>query len=161
MESDLRSDRLRADRTLVVTVAGASMAPTLPPGTSVLVAARAVPSLPPAPGDVVLLAATPEPIVHRVLHVTGSDSDGSVLHRGDAGGGIGIAPVSAVLGRVVAVLAPTSGPAPSLASLSPCLRRSFARTRRTVLVGAVLMRLGVRRRHLPAWAQRAATRFLS
>jgi len=147
-------------RTTVVTIAGASMSPTLPLGTRVLVATAEPPTPPPAVGDVVLLAAHPRPIIHRVVHVARAGDSHAVYHRGDAGGGIGVACGGTLLGTVVAVLEAAPGADHSVAAVPPRLLASFHRARRRAQLDALLRRLGLRRRSLPQWAQRAASLLL-
>ena len=140
--------------TTVVEVAGASMTPTLPVGARAFVARVAAAEV--APGDVVLIGSDPHPILHRVLHVARVGDRIVVLHRGDAGGGIGVADGGAVLGKAIAVLESAPGPTPSLATLSPRLRRSSDRARRRARLAAFGVHFGLRRRSRPWWAQRAA-----
>jgi hypothetical protein len=110
----------------VVVVAGASMAPGLPVGARVRVAAG---DRPLSVGDVVVLRAgalgadSAEFVVHRLVGL----GRGLVLHRGDAGGRVGIAPSSALVGRVVARLDAFEAGVPALADLAPPQRRAFGR----------------------------------
>lgn len=149
---------LQASRTVVVEVVGASMTPTLPVGARLVIGVVEVSAI--VSGDVVLFAGDPHPVIHRVLHIARVGSRVVLFHRGDAGDGIGVADGRRVLGRVVAVLAPSLGPVPALHALPPRLRRSFARAVWVARLAAVAGRLGVSRRVLPGWLRRAAERLL-
>lgn len=142
-------------RTATIALAGASMTPNLPAGTRVLVAIdldrRA------EPGDVVLFSGEP-PVLHRVLHVVRLRRRTVLFHRGDAGGGIGITDNTGLLGLAIAVLSPQPGPVPAVADLPLPAQDSYCRARRLAILAAWALRLGLRRRFLPAAVQRLLAR---
>lgn len=138
--------RLRGDVPPVVTVAGVSMAPGLPPGARL----RVVPlDGPLAVGDVVVLrggaASASAFVVHRVAGIDARD--GLVAHRGDAGGRVGFAPSSALVGRVAARLDAPDARVPSPSDLDPAAARAFgraaARCRAYLALRSWARRLGV------------------
>jgi hypothetical protein len=113
-----------------VRVDGASMEPSLRLGWRVRIE-----PLPPslAPGDVVLLrAATGELVLHRLLHFD-TREPAQVLHRGDARGGTGVAPASALVGLATSVIDPPDTPFPDLDRLPADIRQGFEAARARAL----------------------------
>jgi hypothetical protein len=108
------------------------MAPTIPEGSRVWVVPleRA-----PASGEICLFRTASGWLVHRVIHVARLADDRWVFHRGDGAGRLGIASLSAVAGRVEAVLGAAGvsrpGPVPAAALYRGRLRcRFYAASRR-------------------------------
>lgn len=123
---NIGESRRRAGVPAVVEVAGASMAPGLLRGYRL----RVVPlSAPPVAGDVVVLRspATLGLVVHRVVALAQLGGRAVVLHRGDAGGRVGMAHADAVVGRAAAVLDPPGESVPALGGLAAAQRRAFER----------------------------------
>ena len=151
---DERRSRLE---TPVVRIGGRSMEPTLPVHALVLVTDEldCVKN-----GEVVVLEGSTGPVVHRLIHRTSVGGDDLVYHRGDLGGGIGVAPATALRGRAVAILEPDRAPMPPLSGLAAGVRRSLriarARCRLHAAIRATGFRLGLDR---VSWL-RSAGRFL-
>jgi hypothetical protein len=110
---------------VIVEVAGNSMEPSLPRGSRVRIGPADGPL---AIGDVVLFQGRTQPVLHRVVAVFLERGREHVVHRGDAGGGMGLVPREAVLGRVVEVLSPAT-PLPTLERMDAAARRAFGRAR--------------------------------
>ncbi len=119
------------------------MAPTLPPGTRLRVAPLAGTAVL-RPGDVLVLRSQHGLLVHRLLTVFGP-ARARVVHGGDAGGGLGVAPRAAVVGRVLGLVdSPEALPAPQ-AAVRARLRGARWRARLYVLSRACALVLGGRR----------------
>lgn len=80
-------------------------------------------------GDVVLVDGSDLPIVHRLVHCSKIGNESLVYHRGDSGGGIGVASGAALQARVVAIMEPERRPVPRLTDLHADLQRGFRRAR--------------------------------
>jgi len=124
-------------------VVGASMAPTLPPGTRLRVAPLAGAAVL-RPGEVLVLRSRQGLLVHRLLLPFGP-GHAHVVHAGDAGGGLGVAPREAVVGRVLGLVdSPEPLPQPP-AAVRARLRGARRRARLYVLLRACALALGGRR----------------
>jgi hypothetical protein len=146
----------RDETPFVVELAGDSMQPGLPRGCRLRVE-RLSTSAGLAPGQIVVLRGPQGLIVHRLVGLCGPRGAERLLHRGDASGRLGVAPGSALVGRVAAVLSPALE-LPTLERLRPEARRAFERARlkagwyaRLAACGRVLARCGVRLARPAAW----------
>jgi len=120
---------------MIVEVGGASMEPSLRRSWRVRIAPAEVVSS----GDVILFRGRSELVLHRVVEAF----DDNLVHRGDAGGGMGLIRRTQVLGRAVEVVSPPE-PFPVLDRLPPSARASFERARRRARAYALLRRAAVR-----------------
>jgi hypothetical protein len=120
---------------MIVEVGGASMEPSLRRSWRVRVAPAAEISC----GDVILFKGRSALVLHRVVGAF----DDYVVHRGDAGGGMGLVRREEVLGRAIEVVSPPE-PFPDLDRLPPPVRASFARARRRARAYAFVRRIAVR-----------------
>ncbi len=118
------------------------------------------PGVLPAPGQIVVLRAgtgAAEFVTHRVVAVATAVEGALVFHRGDAGGGVGMAAGAQIVGRVVAILAPPGAVLPELEQLDERPRRAFQAARRRALVYLACRRAAgrhVRVALLARWARR-------
>ena len=94
-------------RVRTITVAGSSMEPSLPKGSEVAVAS--IPSEELRPGDIVLIETPSGRTIHRMITSASIGGRNVVFHRGDNGGGIGMADATAVAGKAVAILSTPDG----------------------------------------------------
>ncbi len=94
-------------RVRAITVAGSSMAPSLPEGSQVAVASMRLEEL--RPGDIVLFETPSGRTIHRLITSASIGGRHVVFHRGDNGGGIGMADAGAVMGKAVAILSTLNG----------------------------------------------------
>jgi hypothetical protein len=122
---------------MIVEVGGPSMEPSLRRSWRV----RVAPAVEISSGDVILFEGRSELVLHRVVEAF----DDCLVHRGDAGGGMGLIRRGQVLGRAIEVVSPPA-PFPVLDRLAPAERASFERARRRARAYALLRRLGVRAR---------------
>lgn len=137
----MRNDTSTAPLPATLIVSGASMAPTLPPGTR-LRAEAVPPGAPLRHGEVLVLRSPSGWLVHRLLTVFGPGPS-HVVHVGDAGGGLGVAPRGAVAGRVAGLDGgPLPEPRPDVRSR---LHRARRRARLYVLLRGLARTLGGRR----------------
>ena len=132
----------------IVELGGDSMGPGLPRGSRVLV----VPFRgEPHPGDVVLLEVD-RPVLHRVLLTFVEDGRLWVVHRGDGGGRMALAPADGVRGRAVFVLAEAGlRPLPTTEDLDVRDRRTL---RRDVWLARLYLRGRRLARALGPWTRR-------
>ena len=109
----------------------------------------------------VLLAGASGPILHRLLSVAGLGGRAKLLHRGDGGGGIGVANADRLLGQAVAVSAPDPRPIGSAAELSGPTRRTFCAGVRRARLWTLLWRVtGTAAELSPAWVRRWVRRLV-
>ena len=90
-------------------------------------------------GDVILFQGRSRLILHRVV----AAFDRHLVHRGDAGGGLGLLERTQVLGRAVEVVSPPVS-FPDLDRLPPDLRASFRRAQRRARVYVFFRRVALR-----------------
>lgn len=140
----------------MVELSGDSMQPGLPRGCRLRVE-RPGADAGLEPGQIVVLRGPQGLVVHRLVGCFGPAGAVRLVHRGDASGRLGVAPESALVGRVAAVLAPELE-LPTLERLTPEERRAFARAQRKAgwfarlgACGRVLLRFGLRLEGPAAW----------
>lgn len=115
------------------------MEPTIPRGALV----RVGPLAAPAPGVVAVLRRPGGHLLHRIVAVVPDTPGPLVLHRGDAGGHVGVARIEDVVGVGVAILDPCLE-LPPFDRLPAPIQRGFRRARRRSLLYAALRRLAQR-----------------
>ena len=131
----------RDDAVLVVELQGDSMQPVLPRGCRLRVEPLD-PGAPLRPGEIVVLRGALGLVVHRLVWLSSAAGDQHLVHRGDAGGRLGVALKSALVGRVRAVLVPAL-PLPTIEALGPEALLAFARAQRRARLFLILA--GLRR----------------
>jgi hypothetical protein len=137
---------------LLIEIAGRSMEPALPAGSRVWVLPCDGLARQPRSGDVVALRSGGALLVHRLVW-SASFSDGARLfHRGDAGGGVGIAPADALVGGVAGVASPAEVPLPAFDRLGARARRDFRHCQARCLVFVLLRHAALRLGPAPASA---------
>ncbi len=140
----------------MVELRGDSMQPGLPRGCRLRVEPCGA-DTPLEPGQLVALRGPAGLIVHRLVWSSSVAGELRLVHRGDAGGRLGLAPGRALVGQVTAVLDPAL-PLPTLQLLAPEARAAFGRAQRQARwfltlarLGRVLARLGLRLERPAAW----------
>jgi hypothetical protein len=125
---------------MIIVVAGDSMEPSLRRGIQVRVEPAGGEL---AVGDIVLFQGRSRLVLHRVVATFAERGRRYVVHRGDAGGAMGLVAREAVLGRLVEVLSPEA-PFPALERLSRSARHAFRRARRRGLAYVIARRAACR-----------------
>ena len=133
MSEEVHYDR----RPQLVEVAGRSMEPSLGLGSRVWVTPDSGNA---KPGDIALIRGREGWILHRVVATHAEGDEVLVFHRGDAGGGIGCCPATAIAGTAVAFLDPSAS-FPKLESMGHRFLSSFVAAQRRVRVFVRLRRL--------------------
>lgn len=113
------------ERSTVVRVKGRCMEPHLKEGWKVEVS----PCQQITPGDVILLKAKGEYLLHRLLYLFRWKGATYVFHKGDVGILPGLAPKERILGRATAVLEPEGDPIPHRDHTPLPVRRQLLRYR--------------------------------